>query len=97
MPQPTHSKRLDIDIWFNAQGISRPDVDNIIKPILDAFKGIVYFDDNQVRSVRVVALSSGDAYKLRGSYKTLKRLINSDTKEFLINIYNDLKISGVLK
>ncbi len=26
----------------------RADVDNVIKPILDAFIDIVYFDDNQV-------------------------------------------------
>jgi crossover junction endodeoxyribonuclease RusA len=28
-----------------------PDVDNIVKPILDALKGLVYNDDNQVRKL----------------------------------------------
>lgn len=92
---PSNSNRLDIEIWFHAPCIPRPDVDNIIKPILDALKGTVYFDDNQVRSVRVVALPADDACKLHGSIEILTKIIKAE--EFLINIYDNLRIGGSLQ
>ena len=35
-----------------ASGFVRYDLDNLLKPTLDALKGIAYIDDNQVRCVR---------------------------------------------
>jgi Holliday junction resolvase RusA-like endonuclease len=35
----------------NYYTLSPPDVDNIIKPILDGLNGVVYFDDEQVHKV----------------------------------------------
>jgi len=46
------SKRITIEIdWFTLGFENKPDVDNIIKPIQDALKGIVFVDDSQVQSV----------------------------------------------
>ena len=42
--------RIELD-WFSEDFRNKPDVDNIIKPIQDALKGIVFLDDNQVESV----------------------------------------------
>jgi crossover junction endodeoxyribonuclease RusA len=42
--------KIEID-WFSAGFQNKPDVDNIIKPIQDALKGIVFLDDDQVESV----------------------------------------------
>ena len=88
VPFPIGSKRIDIEIWFRSEHL-RPDVDNIIKPILDALQGIVYFDDKQVRSVKVVALPHDDAYILSGWFKmeTFDRL---DSGEFFVDIYHGL-------
>lgn len=44
------SIKIEID-WFSEGFHNKPDVDNIIKPIQDALKGIIFFDDNQVESV----------------------------------------------
>ena len=45
-------ERIKIEIdWFSEGSQNKPDVDNIIKPILDALKGIVFVDDNQVDSI----------------------------------------------
>jgi crossover junction endodeoxyribonuclease RusA len=41
---------LQID-WFSHGRRNKPDVDNIIKPILDALNGILYADDSQVSNV----------------------------------------------
>jgi len=44
--------RIDLQIdWFSHGSRNKPDVDNILKPILDALKNIIYIDDNQVSSV----------------------------------------------
>jgi crossover junction endodeoxyribonuclease RusA len=42
--------KVEID-WFAEGYQNKPDVDNIIKPIQDALKGIVFLDDSQVESI----------------------------------------------
>lgn len=44
------SDRVIVSIT-NYYTLAPPDVDNIIKPILDGFNGVVYFDDDQVYKV----------------------------------------------
>lgn len=45
-------ERIKIEIdWFSEGFQNKPDVDNIIKPIQDALRGIVFPDDNQVESI----------------------------------------------
>ena len=92
VPYPVKSKRIDIEIWFQSEYL-RPDVDNIIKPILDALQGIVYFDDKQIRSVKVVALPHDDCFALNGLSKpeTTQRLSNG---EFFIDIYEGLSFQA---
>lgn len=88
VPNPVKSKRIDIEIWFRSEHL-RPDVDNVIKPVLDALQGIVYFDDKQIRSAKVVAVPHDDAYSLSGWSRmgTFDRL---DSGEFFIDIYEGL-------
>jgi crossover junction endodeoxyribonuclease RusA len=87
--------RIDLEVWFVSDSGVRPDVDNVLKPIMDALKGVVYEDDRQVRSVRVVALPSDDAYGIAGStpVDVLARLGADD--EFLINVYVGRTIGGL--
>ena len=42
--------KIEID-WFSEGFQNKPDVDNIIKPIQDALKGILFVDDKQVESI----------------------------------------------
>lgn len=48
--KPTDSQDVIVSIT-NYYTLAPPDVDNIIKPILDALHPIVYWDDRQVRKV----------------------------------------------
>jgi len=43
-----------------------PDVDNIIKPIQDALKGIVYYDDEQVVDTKARKRKIDGSYTIRG-------------------------------
>jgi len=96
VPFPTGSGRLDIEIFFLAERSLRADVDNIIKPILDALRGVVYEDDRQVRSVRAVAVAADDAVTLTGrcSWKTGDRSFESDGKEFFVDVYHGRALPG---
>lgn len=85
IPNPTRGTRLEIAVWFVAPPDERPDVDNVLKPILDALKGIVYIDDSQVRSVSVTAIPSGEPFGVQFGTDRFSRLL--EEKEFLINIY----------
>lgn len=48
--RPTRSQDITVSIT-NYFTIAPPDVDNIIKPLLDAMETVVYVDDKQVRKV----------------------------------------------
>ena len=95
--KPAQSPRIDVEIIFAAKDRNlRADVDNVAKPILDALKGIVYDDDKQVRSVRIVALPLDDAFKLPGeaSQKSFARLL--ECQEFLVVVKEGLAFpSGI--
>jgi Holliday junction resolvase RusA-like endonuclease len=44
--------KLDLQIdWFSPERQNRADVDNVLKPVVDALKNVIYVDDNQVSSV----------------------------------------------
>lgn len=93
VPYPIRSERIDIEIFFVALRTMRADVDNIIKPILDALNNIVYFDDNQVRSIRAVAIPADDIMSFHNTNSaTLDRLYKGN--EFLIDIYHGIGILG---
>ena len=96
IPRPTESSRIDIEIFFVAQRSLRADVDNVVKPILDALKDIVYLDDSQVRSVKVTALPEGEAFGLSGwgELAVLERLLTAEPKEILINIFEGFSTPG---
>ena len=96
VPRPTKSTRIDIEIWFRAENSLRADVDNIIKPVLDGLKGVVYLDDRQVRSVKATALPSDDAFSVNEwtSEEVILRLTAHPPKEFLINIFHGIGLQG---
>lgn len=48
--RPTRSQNITVSIT-NYYSLAPPDVDNIIKPLLDAMETVVYIDDKQVRKV----------------------------------------------
>ena len=96
VPYPTKSTRIDIEIYFLSQGPLRPDIGNIVKPILDALKGVVYVDDSQVRSIKVAAFPSDEPFGITGptGKEIIDRLFTLPPKEFLIDIHEGLMFDG---
>lgn len=84
-PSPLLSENIEIVLVFVDRG-SRPDVDNVLKPALDALEGIVYVDDRQVRSVRSEAVPNDDSLRtVDGTpHLTFAKLL--DGAHFLIRV-----------
>jgi crossover junction endodeoxyribonuclease RusA len=53
---------LSVTIFYFAEAPMEGDIDNIVKPILDAMKAIVYHDDNVVERVLVQRFEPGIAW-----------------------------------
>ncbi|MDQ3815140.1 MAG: RusA family crossover junction endodeoxyribonuclease [Armatimonadota bacterium] len=52
-------------VWFHAVKTTQ-DVDNIVKPILDALKGVVFADDFQVAQCLAVRIDTNKTYSTSG-------------------------------
>jgi crossover junction endodeoxyribonuclease RusA len=59
---------ISINYYYDGQP---PDVDNIIKPIQDALKGIVYFDDSQVVQAQSSRTRIDGSFTIRGASAVL--------------------------
>ena len=81
-PSPLRSNDIEIVVLFVDTGGQRPDVDNVLKPALDAMKTIVYMDDRQVRSARAEAVPKDLSPPL--GHLTFEKLLAGN--EFLIRV-----------
>ena len=85
--------KLEVEIVFADKHKPRPDVDNAMKPILDALKGIVYGDDSQVISAKAHLLPTDDTLRVADGkpHHTFIRLLDED--QFLIRVKERLPIA----
>ena len=51
-----------VTIFYFPDAPMEGDIDNIVKPVLDAFSNVIYFDDRQVSRVLVQRFEPGDAF-----------------------------------
>jgi len=83
------NERIKIEIdWFSEGFQNKPDVDNIIKPIQDALKGIAFADDNQVESVEARKHDTTSIIRfMREPLCLVKPLINGCVEYVFVRIY----------
>jgi len=60
MPFPSHLRKKEKIEGEGRPIIIRPDLDNLIKLVLDAMNGFMYKDDNQVSGIEAVKLQSAN-------------------------------------
>lgn len=60
MPIPVKTKKADVKKMMNGKllPIKRPDLDNLVKSILDGLNGVAYLDDNQVIEINAKKIYS---------------------------------------
>lgn len=66
------------------------DIDNIIKPILDAFKPRIYVDDQQVERVVAQKFESGGAARIDNPTPKLAEALDKEPPIVYIRIDNEI-------
>jgi len=93
---PILTNDIEIEVFYstNATTKTRADVDNILKPTLDALKEIAFGDDSQVRSVSSRLFDRNVENTIAGRVEHIGRLFFSEDNDvLLIAIYSDSRLS----
>jgi hypothetical protein len=93
---PIASSDIEIEISYSTQirRSIRADVDNLIKPTLDALKGVAYLDDHQVRSVTTSIFDLNQPNIVDGLVQYMGQLFHSCKSDvLLVVIYSDTRLS----
>lgn len=87
-PEGCHSHTGDVSviIYYFSPERMQGDIDNIVKPILDAMCSRVYVDDRQVISVFVKKFEPGKLVDIIDPSDTLTRAINHDRPVVYIGV-----------
>ena len=92
---PIVADDVEVEIVYSTSRKSgiRSDIDNIIKPTLDALTGPAFVDDRQVRSVVATLWLQRERGVIGGSEEQLTRLAMSFGPDFvMISIYSDSRL-----
>lgn len=92
---PIKTEDIEIEIYYaTSRKINlRCDIDNIIKPALDALKGIAYVDDAQVRSVAAKLFDHTKKHDISGRVEIISRLLGFMGENITcVAIYSDSRI-----
>lgn len=72
LPPPIGEGRLYARIIWFARKKGGPDVDNIVKPILDALRGVVYEDDSQIDQCLATKIDLTKLYSVSANHISSK-------------------------
>lgn len=70
--------RLSVQILHFADSDATADIDNIVKPILDALKGVIFQDDIQVDDLHVRRITPGGVISFANPTALQLEAVNSD-------------------
>jgi Holliday junction resolvase RusA-like endonuclease len=93
---PIRSSDIEVEVLYSTTSASsaRADLDNALKPTLDALKGIAYDDDKQVRSVTTTLFDRRDTSTVSGRVEHMGRLLwNPSAHVVLIAVYSDARLA----
>jgi Holliday junction resolvase RusA-like endonuclease len=92
---PIASDDIEVEVIYatTRPQAQRGDADNIVKPTLDALKGIAYTDDRQVRTATGTVFDKAKSNNVDGRVEYMSRLFQSpDPDVVLILIYSDQRL-----
>jgi len=78
-------------IFYFAPAPIQGDVDNIVKPILDALKGVAYLDDRQLERVTVQKFEPETEISFVSPTKRLAEALEAERPTVYVRISNDLR------
>lgn len=86
-PENTAPTTEDVSVLIHYFSESAtPDVDNIIKPIQDAFIGLVYGDDSQVKQTSSIRRDLNGRFEVRGMPSTLAQAFSTGSEFVRIRV-----------
>jgi len=83
-------KPLAAQIIYFAPDVMEGDIDNIVKPILDALGGVAYKDDGSLEAVAVQKIEPGVIVEFVSPTPTLLEAIDGDPPAVYIRVWDDL-------
>ena len=97
---PTSESQLKSKIVYIHHNLSYyniPDVDNISKPIIDAFTGVIYIDDKQIISREANRIELDEFSFVTVDMSDMPIEIATDLNDFITNKENDIILLSVNK
>ncbi|WP_420723317.1 RusA family crossover junction endodeoxyribonuclease [Hwanghaeella sp. LZ110] len=82
-------ERLDVTIYIFPDGEMEADLDNVIKPILDAMVKVVYLDDNQVDRIVAQRFNAGFEFQLQEPSPVLSHAVGQEKPLMYLRIHNE--------
>jgi Holliday junction resolvase RusA-like endonuclease len=93
---PIESDDVEVDLFYSSRVGVIVDLDNVVKPTLDALCGIAYVDDRQVRAVQAVRFDRTKALRVEGSAEQIEALILGKSDHVVwVNIYSDERLKAI--
>lgn len=97
IPQPHFATELPVSVTllYFPDGEMQGDIDNIVKPILDALCKYIYVDDKQVQRVWVQKFEPGNVFEFASPSATLQEALNASKPVLYVRVsdepFEDLK------
>lgn len=88
-PHFASEDRVAITLYYLPEEPMQGDVDNIVKPILDALCRHIYIDDRQVERVVVQKFEPGNVFPFAEPTTTFTEALNADRPLLYVRISND--------
>lgn len=88
-PHFASEERVAVTLYYLPEEPMQGDIDNIVKPILDALRCHIYIDDRQVERVVVQKFEPGNVFAFTKPSTTFTEALNGDRPLLYVRVSND--------
>lgn len=91
IPQPhfASNERIAVTLYYFPSEPMQGDVDNIVKPILDALAHHIYLDDKQVERLLIQKFEPGNVFGFANPSTTIAGALEGDKPVLYVRVSND--------
>ena len=88
-PHFASDERMAVTLFYLPDEPMQGDIDNIIKPILDALSQHIYLDDNQVERILVQKFEPGNVFSFQQPTDTFLMALNGKKPVLYVRVSNN--------
>lgn len=91
IPQPhfVSEDRMAVPLYYLPDGAMQGDIDNIVKPILDALSRHIFIDDRQVERLVIQKFESGNMFEFNQPTALLSEALGTKRPLLYVRVSND--------